>query len=91
MARVIGDIVYPNGQYIDQEGQERTSWLRCGILLETDKGMRIKLESIPVGVGEGGLWFSVFEKDNQRPRQQQKPAQKPAQAAEAGGTGDVPF
>lgn len=90
MARVVGDIVFPSGKYIDQQGEERTSWIRCGILLETDKGKRIKLESIPVGVGEGGLWFSVFEKDNAKPQSKPKPAPAPSQSA-GDDEEDMPF
>lgn len=62
MAKVLGRIVAPNGKYI-QEGVEKTRWLRCGTLLETDNGMRIKLDSMPIGVDFDG-WFSVFEEDD---------------------------
>ena len=79
MATVIGDLMAPNGKYL-KDGQEKTRWLKCGVVLQTDNGLRVKLECIPVGVGEDGLWMSVFEKDDQRPAQQAKPAQKPAQA-----------
>lgn len=52
----------PTGKYL-KDGIEKTSWSRCGVLLETDKGFRIKLDTIPIG-GEGqGIWFSVFEDD----------------------------
>ena len=62
MATVIGRVCAPTGKYI-KEGEEKTSWARCGVLLQTEKGFRIKLDTIPVG-GEGqGIWFSVFEDD----------------------------
>lgn len=69
MATIIGDIVAPGGKYL-KDGQEKTRWLKCGVLMQTDKGFRIKLESLPVGGGsEQGLWLNVFEKDD-KPRPQ---------------------
>lgn len=73
MAKVIGDVMFPNGKYI-KDGQEKTRWLRCGMLMETDKGMRIKLDCIPVVTEPSGMWFSVFEKDDAPPQQQSAPA-----------------
>jgi hypothetical protein len=87
MARVIGDIMAPNGKYV-KDGEEKTRWLKCGILLETDNGLRMKLECIPIGVGADGLWMSVFEKDDQPRPQQPKPAPAPTQGALEP---DVPF
>lgn len=89
MARVIGDLVAPNGKYI-KDGEEKTRWLKCGIVLETDNGMRIKLEAVPVGTGEGGIWFSVFEKDHDS-TSAPKRAEKPAQAAPAEPDDELPF
>jgi hypothetical protein len=63
MATVIGDICAATGKYM-KGNEEKTSWMKCGVLLETDKGFRIKLDGIPVGGGEGqGIWFSVFPRD----------------------------
>ena len=85
MAQVLGDIMAPIGKFIDREtNQEKTRWMKCGILLKTDNGMRLKLDGIPVGVGPDGLWMSVFEKDDQPPRRQAKTAPAPSQSAPAG-------
>ena len=89
MAKVLGDIMAPNGKYV-KEGEEKTRWLKCGILLETDNGLRLKLECIPIGVGADGLWLSVFEKDNRQQGFREKPAQKPVQEPVSGDE-DVPF
>ena len=82
----------PVGKYI-KNGEEKTKWLKCGILLETDNGMRIKLEALPVGVDPGGLWMSVFEpRDNTH--QTAKPAQNRSQeqaAPKPASEPDVPF
>jgi hypothetical protein len=76
MASVIGKIVFPNGTY-QKDGEEKTSWLRCGVLLQTDKGMRIKIDCLPVNMQEG--WFQVFEEDD-KPNQasSQATAKQPA-------------
>ncbi len=97
MAKLIGEIMFPNGKYNTQEG-EKTRWLRCGVLLETDKGFRIKLEALPVGATqvnqsgepENGLWFMVFEP---REKQQDGFRDKPAQAAKKTPEqdDDIPF
>ena len=87
MATVIGKICAPTGTYI-KDGTEKTSWTKCGVLMETDKGFRIKMDAYPV-VSDG--WFAVFEEDNQP--QSQGSANKPAPAP-SGAVGDddkMPF
>jgi hypothetical protein len=88
MAKVIGDVCFPNGSYI-KDGEEKTRWMNCGILLETEKGMRIKLEAIPANVGENGMWFSVFEKDN-KPRATSTPPATERSSPE-GEQDNIPF
>ena len=82
MAKKIGDVMFPGGKYI-KDGEEKTQWMKCGVLLQTDNGMRLKLDMLPINMGEG--WFSVFE---------DKPAQAPAKPAMINpvvGTDDLPF
>jgi hypothetical protein len=91
MAKVIGDVVFPSGKYI-KDGEEKTRWIRCGTLLETDKGMRIKLDCIPVVTDPSGMWFSVFEKEEApRPVQQAPQPTAAAPAVQPGIDGDMPF
>ena len=73
MANKLGDIMFPNGTYL-KEGVEKTRWLKCGVVLQTDKGMRIKLDALPVNLQEG--WFSIFEDNEQK--QSQTVSNKPA-------------
>lgn len=46
-----------NGSYV-KDGQEKTKWHKCGVVLEGDKGMSLKIESLPVNF-DG--WLSFFE------------------------------
>ena len=88
MATILGDICAPTGKYI-KDGEEKTSWAKCGILMETEKGYRIKLDTVPLG-GEGqGMWFSVFPKEDQRQGSSNQSPSKPSQ--EVGKDEDIPF
>jgi len=76
MAKVIGDIVYPTGKYV-KNGEEKTSWTNIGILMETDKGLRIKLNALPIGGENGSIWLSVFEKNEEQSPQRHDPDKEP--------------
>lgn len=92
MARKIGNLVFPTGKYI-KDGEEKTSWMRVGVLLETDKGMRIKLDAIPVVTDSNGLWLSVFE-DDPKPKPLAPLTSNTAPASSEGqptGDDDLPF
>jgi hypothetical protein len=83
MATVIGDVMFPGPKYI-KDGEEKTKWINCGILLQTDNGMRLKLESLPLGIEPGGAWFSIFEK-------REEGVAKPAPQAAPAGDPESPF
>lgn len=88
MAKIIGKLCAPTGKYI-KDGEEKTSWTRCGILMETDRGFRVKLDTIPVGGTENGVWFSVFEDEQPKSSgSQQKPR---SQATQDVPEDDLPF
>ena len=87
MAKILGNLVAPVGKYI-KDGEEKTKWMRCGILMETDKGMRVKLEGIPLGIPEGGLWMNVFADDN---NQQGSQSSAPASNKPIDDKDDIPF
>ena len=62
------DVVY--AQRYQSGGEEKTKWINCGAILQTAKGFRMKLDTIPLGC-DG--WFALFEpKDGDA-----KPAAKP--------------
>ena len=85
MAKLIGKICAPTGTYI-KDGQEKTSWTKCGVLLETEKGFRVKMDVVPIG-GDG--WFSVFEEEDQSQGSAPKTPSRPSQGV--GDQDDIPF
>ena len=52
MSKVLGDVMYPNGKYM-KDDEEKTRWLKCGVLLEVERdgrtSMRLKMDAMPVG------------------------------------------
>lgn len=83
MAKVIGDVCAPTGKYV-KDGEEKTSWMKCGVIMQTEKGMRIKLDGIPIGGTEQGIWLSVFEKQESR-------QSRPSGGQQSGDQDDIPF
>jgi hypothetical protein len=68
------EVVHANGTYTDQEGQEKTRWMKVGVIFKSDKGSyTMKLEAIPTRRNEQGeLWLNLFvpQKREQKPAQQ---------------------
>ena len=88
--KVLGDVCVPTGKY-EQAGQEKTRWLKCGVLMQNDEGhYRLKLEAIPIGVADFEGWFSVFEKENRQPAARPQERTEPTAIA-AGMNDDIPF
>jgi len=75
------------GSYTDRDGNEKTRWQKCGILIEKDGRLSVKLEALPIGF-DG--WLSCFE-----PRQDDKPQrQAPRQSRQDDpfdDSGSIPF
>lgn len=76
------DVVAITGKYTDRDGNEKRRYQNCGAVFETDKGLSLKLEAIPVGDWNG--WFSLYE-----PRTDARPAQ--GRAPQAQGESDDDF
>ena len=84
---VTHELMARTGSYTDRDGNEKTRWTKCGIVVEKDGRMSIKLEAIPVGF-DG--WLSAFEpreRDQARPQQPRRPA--PRDELDDGS--DIPF
>lgn len=68
------------GTYKNQNGEEKPNWVKMGAVFETDKGLSMKMDSMPIGF-DG--WISFFEP---KPKDG-KPAAKPLGNIEE----DIPF
>lgn len=79
------------GKYKDREGNEKTRWHRCGVVIETEKGLSLKLEALPVSPEWDG-WISFFKpkpKDDKKPEAAGTPSRpQPAHVQE---DDDIPF
>lgn len=49
------------GTYTNKQGEEKTRYVNVGVLLETNKGEMLKIESLPVPF-DGWIYFSDLEK-----------------------------
>ena len=53
------DLCYP--KKTQRNGQESTTWMKCGILVIKDDGKQaVKIDSIPVGI-TGDFWLNAME------------------------------
>jgi hypothetical protein len=58
MAKVRYEVTAVTGKYTNAQGEEKKRYLKCGVILEGDKGLSLKLEALPVA-HDG--WFYLFE------------------------------
>lgn len=42
------ELIANGGSYTNKEGVEKKRWLKCGIVMETERGLSMKLETVPV-------------------------------------------
>jgi len=69
--RKLGSIMAGTGKYTAKDGQEKTSWTKCGSLFEKEPGKyTIKWDATPAGNQWEG-WCPVFE---DKPRQGSAPS-----------------
>lgn len=81
MAKVKYDAMAKGGTYTNRDGEEKTRWVKCGVVFEGDRGLSLKIEALPVPF-DG--WLSFFE-----PKERdEKPAGKPAEKAKRGAWDD---
>ena len=58
MATLKYELKVKNGTYKDRNGDEKNSWLKIGSCFETQHGLSLKIDAIPVNF-DG--WVSMFE------------------------------
>ena len=51
------ELIANGGSYTNKEGVEKKRWVKCGIVVETERGMSAKIESLPVNF-DGWLMMS---------------------------------
>ena len=59
------EIKAKQGTYTNQNGEEKANWVKIGAVFETQKGLSIKLEAIPIG-WDG--WASLYLPDRKSTR-----------------------
>lgn len=65
------DLVATSGTYTDKQGNEKKRYVKCGVVMENEKGMLIKIESLPIGFNG---WLSCFEPKGAEDRGAKRPA-----------------
>jgi hypothetical protein len=43
------EVIANGGSYTNKDGQEKRRWIKCGVVMEGQKGLSLKLESDWVG------------------------------------------
>lgn len=77
------DVVYA----MPTKDPQKPKWINCGVILDTDKGFRLKLDTIPIGCTG---WFALFDP---KPKEvaPPPPPPKPAARDDDGFSDDIPF
>lgn len=70
-------------KFTKKDGTEGKSYTRCGAAFEGDKGISIKLDSVPISPDWDG-WLSLYEP-------KEKEAAKPAERSASEDDGPIPF
>jgi hypothetical protein len=72
---------------VGKRKDDKPNYVNCGVVIQTDKGFSLKLNSIPAG-NEWNGWFSLFEP---RPKDGSGPQQSSAPPASKDFDDDIPF
>ena len=75
---------------------EKTDWTRLGIAWADSKGMRVKLNALPLPDENGEVWFNVFPDDGEKRQgggnsNYQASPQQQAQPVNGNMNDDIPF
>lgn len=79
MAKLKYEVIAKTGTYTNKDGEEKARYMKCGVVLLTEKGFSLKLEAIPVG-SDG--WFFLSEPKEKEARNPSPQAAKAGAAAE---------
>jgi hypothetical protein len=78
--------VYDVVAIVGKRRDDKPNYVKCGAVFTTEKGMSMKLDSIPAG-GEWNGWFSFFEP---KPRSDSPPSNGPGSTTQFDENG-IPF
>jgi hypothetical protein len=75
--------------YKDKEGNDKTRWIRCGVVMDTKSGgQAIHLESLPINFDGWLMMKEPMPKENQKPYSKSgSVSEKPIEDIES----DIPF
>lgn len=82
----IYDAVCTVGEYTNSKGEKKPKYITVGAVLESDKGMSLKLESMPVGFNG---WINFYQ-----PKPKEEKEQREKQSAKSSFSNmddDIPF
>jgi hypothetical protein len=89
MAKKVYNVVAITGKYTDRDGNEKNRYVTIGAVIQTDKGMSLRMEAIPTG-WDG--WAGLYEPEEKQ--QEHRPASRP-QGRSAGNSShdddSIPF
>ena len=75
------DVVKAAGKYTDRDGNEKTRWINCGMIVKNQHGnLSLRLDVVPVGVpsdGDVGMWFALMEPKSSGGQKSGQPASDP--------------
>lgn len=75
------EVIAKTGTYTTKSGEEKNRWMKVGVVMETAKGLSLKMESMPFG-SDG--WFILSE-----PKPKDAPVQQSQSLADMDS--DIPF
>ena len=82
------DVVAITGKYQDRDGNEKNRYTNIGVVIETSKGLSLKLESVPVG-WDG--WAGPYEPKERDQREAPRQQQRSQQSRGGDDMSDIPF
>jgi hypothetical protein len=78
------DVLKAVDTYTGHDGEEKTEWLKCGVVFRNEKSgkLSLKLRALPLVDMADGMWFSLQEpkpyQPKEQPAQQQQGFREPA-------------
>ena len=75
------------GKYTDRDGNDKSRYVKLGVVIESKNGLMLKCEAIPVG-WDGWAYLNEPRARDDHPQRQDRPAQRQAPAQQAAPADD---